>query len=75
MEYEQSEISKNTGNKRKIAFVSGIVMTAIYLSMGILLIFTNFFTQITHTIRIILGIIFVLYGFYRGYRAIKKLKS
>jgi cytochrome c biogenesis protein CcdA len=74
MKYEQSEISDNTGNKsrRIFAFVFGIVAITIYFTMGILLIFTNVFSQISQTMRIIFGTVLMLYGFYRGYRAVKR---
>jgi len=73
MEYEKSEISENTENNSKSIFavVFGIVAVAMYLAIGIMLIFTNIF-QIPRTMRIAFGIVLVLYSFYRVYRSVKK---
>jgi len=72
MENENSKISENTENKSKIAFVFGIFMIIFYCVIGIFLIFSDVFVpQLSETMRIIFGTLFVLYGIYRGYRVIK----
>ena len=48
----------------------GIFMTAIYLGMAALLIFSDFF-DIGKIYRIMIGIALSLYGIARGYRAWK----
>ena len=48
----------------------GIFMTAIYLGMAALLIFSDFF-DIDKIYRIMIGVALALYGIARGYRAWK----
>ena len=73
MEDEKSKTSENTRNKSNFAFVFGVFMTILYVAFGIVLLFTDIFEMsMPHTARIILGTLLVLYGFYRGYRIIKK---
>ncbi|MDR0872569.1 MAG: hypothetical protein LBN27_03745 [Prevotellaceae bacterium] len=68
---KELETSENTGNKSKIAFVFGIFMVILYVGMGLVLIFTNIFWQVPPVLQRCLGILFVLYGIYRGYRVVK----
>ena len=73
MENNHSKISEDTKNKSKIAFVFGIFMTIFYCVAGIFLMFSDIFVpQLTEKVRISLGVLFVLYGIYRGYRVVKK---
>lgn len=48
-------------------FLFGIFMVIIYLGMASLLVFSNMF-DIREPFRIIIGILFFLYGIFRGYR-------
>ena len=73
MENEKNKTSENAGNKSNIAFVFGIFMTILYVAFGVVLIFTDIFkAQFDDTVRIVFGTLLVLYGFYRGYRIVKK---
>ena len=53
----------------------GIIMVAIYLAMAYGLLFTPL---VTHTVpswvRYVMGVVFFLYGIYRGYRVYKGSK-
>ena len=48
--------------------VLGMVMIAIYLGMAYLLLFTTFFSNLHDLVRYIMGVVFALYGIFRGYR-------
>ena len=52
-------------------FIWGIFMSAIYIGISALLIFSNFFENISWVFRIILGVALFLYGIARGYRVWK----
>lgn len=56
--------------KSKTRLIFGIFMICIYIGMAILLIFTDLF-NIGFTLRVIIGVLFFLYGLFRAYR-IKK---
>ena len=58
--------------REKIIFVFGILMSLIYLAIGISL-FTldNFLVSYDKVIKIGIGCIFVAYSFFRLYRSIK----
>lgn len=65
--------SQNTPRRPStMAMVFGIIMIIVYVGMGVLM-FTPFFAAvITYTwIRILLGVMFCLYGIWRAYRQIK----
>jgi hypothetical protein len=47
-------------------------MVVIYLGMAVLILFSNLF-GISRTFKIIIGILFLVYGIFRGYRIIKEL--
>lgn len=55
-----------------MAVIFGIIMIVIYVGMGILM-FTSFFAGLItiEWIRILLGVMFILYGIWRAYRQIK----
>ena len=50
-------------------------MSLFYLAFGLVLIVTDFFKTFGDVLRIGLGIIFILYGVYRIYRAVKKITA
>lgn len=52
--------------KRSVAIAFGIFMIIVYIGVGILFL-TNFF-NIAHWINIVLGVLFIVYGIFRGYR-------
>ncbi|WP_080905710.1 hypothetical protein [Parabacteroides sp. Marseille-P3160] len=55
--------------KSKWGLIWGVLMVVIYGGMAYLLIFTAFFEAILPlALRIIFGIVFLLYGIYRAYR-------
>lgn len=60
---------KDQGKTWKLIF--GIFMVLIYLGMAILLVFSEFF-PIAEPYRIIIGVLFFLYGLFRGYRVWKQ---
>lgn len=47
-------------------FIWGAVMVVVYCTMAFTLFFTNIFSQVNTTIRIILGILFLVYGVMRA---------
>jgi len=53
--------------KPNFRFIWGLLMVAIYFCMFFLLVFTSLFGNIPSTFRIVLGVIFLVYGLYRGY--------
>ena len=55
-----------------ISVIMDIVMTAIYMGMSFLLLFTNLFVgKVPEWVRYMMGVVFFLYGIYRGYRVYK----
>jgi uncharacterized membrane protein len=63
---------KNAANMR---MMRDITMAILILGMAILLFFAkelNLLTNISDTFRIILGVLFAVYGLFRLYRGIKK---
>lgn len=65
MQTEKKAIS--FGKIIRITF--GILMIAIYLGMGYLML-SNFF-EVPRYVSLSLGILFIVYGIYRGYRLYK----
>lgn len=55
-------------DKLNLRLLWGLTMVLIYLGMAFLLIFTNMFVNISLTLRVILGAVFMIYGVFRGYR-------
>jgi membrane protein YdbS with pleckstrin-like domain len=55
-----------------ISAIMGLIMTAIYMGMSFLLLFTNLFVgKVPEWVRYMMGVVFFLYGIYRGYRVYK----
>ena len=56
----------------KLRIVFGLIMAAVYIAVGVLLII-NFFGWTNDSAwvfaRYVVGIILIIYGFFRGYRA------
>lgn len=61
------------GNKPSAKAIYGIVMVLFYVCMSILVIFTSVFKEFmpNDVIRIIIGVLFFAYGFFRAYRVWK----
>ncbi len=61
------------GNKSPVKTAYTIFMVIFYLCISVLLVFTPIFENVNIIIRIIMGILFFLYGLFRGYRVWKGL--
>lgn len=60
------------GPSSTFALVTGIIMTVIYLGMAFLLLFTTLFIgKVPEWVRYMMGVVFVVYGIFRGYRVYK----
>lgn len=60
------------GPSSTFALVTGIIMTVIYLGMAFLLLFTTLFIgKVPEWVRYMMGVVFVAYGIFRGYRVYK----
>lgn len=72
---EQDNQPKDKEMTQRISTISaimGLVMTAIYMGMSFLLLFTNLFVgKVPEWVRYMMGVVFFLYGIYRGYRVYK----
>lgn len=65
-------MENNRGGVTKgVKLIFGIFMILIYLGMGVLLLI-NFFQWEWAWARIGLGVLFIIYGFWRGYREFKR---
>ena len=58
-------------------FIFESVMAVVYLLVAGTLLFTDFFkdSMLSNGVRTALGIIFALYGVFRVYRAVKKIRK
>jgi len=64
-----------TFSANRITRYFGFFMVIVYLTVGFLLIFSgDFFPILNQTTKLILGIVLVIYGIFRAYRAIKTSK-
>lgn len=52
--------------KRSVAIAFGVFMIIVYIGVGVL--FLIDFFNITTWVNIVLGVLFILYGIFRGYR-------
>ena len=52
--------------RRSIAIAFGIFMIIVYIGVGVL--FLVDFFNISHWVNIVLGVLFIIYGIFRGYR-------
>ena len=68
----QPKDKEMTQRVNTISAIMGIIMTAIYMGMSFLLLFTNLFVgKVPEWVRYMMGVVFFLYGIYRGYRVYK----
>jgi hypothetical protein len=53
----------------------GFFMVVFYIILGLLFVFSSeFFPELNRIAKLIFGVILVIYGIFRAYRAIKSLK-
>lgn len=53
----------------------GMFMALIFLGMAVLTLFTNYFSTMPSALRIIFGIVFLIFSIYRGYQFLSELRS
>jgi uncharacterized membrane protein HdeD (DUF308 family) len=56
-------------------FIFDCVMSVLYLVFGIVLLFVPFQSLIPHSVKLALGVLFIIYGIFRVFRAKKRLGS
>jgi len=61
--------------KLNFKLIWGMFMALIFLAMGILTLFTNYFSTMSTTLRILFGVVFLIFSIYRGYLIWKELQS
>ncbi len=61
------------GNRSPVKTAYGIFMVIFYLCIAVLLVLTPIFENVHIAIRIIMGVLFFIYGLFRGYRVWKGL--
>ena len=68
--------SQSVGREQSLGlFIFECVMSVIYLIFGLLFLFTPVFANVINGwIRIVLGILLGIYGLFRIFRAVKKLR-
>jgi len=59
--------------KSPLRMIYGIFMVFFYLCVSILMVFTPIFDSVSLIIRIFMGVVFFIYGLFRGYRIWKEL--
>lgn len=59
----------------KFLFYFGVAMIAVYFIMGIAFIFFPVFAHIPKNVKIVFGIFFIVYGFFRLARLYLKIKD
>lgn len=68
---EIENVKKKSNNN--IVFIFSILMVVVYCGMGYLIIFSPLFNQdFSFPVRIIVGILLLIYGLFRAYRLIKE---
>lgn len=65
--------NENAPRKAPIfAIIMGCIMVLIYMGMAFLLLFTSlFFGKMPEWVRYLMGVVFFVYGVFRGYRVYK----
>jgi hypothetical protein len=58
----------NSFTLNKLLRVMSLVVIVVYIIIGSLLIFTNFFTVVPEQYQTLIGIVVMLYGFFRSVR-------
>jgi hypothetical protein len=62
------------GKKLSPKAIFGIFMVLFYLGLAIIMVFTPVFESLNYILRVIMGILLLLYGIFRGIRAWRDLK-
>ena len=68
-----NENNKKILNQAMIVF--GFIMVAVYLLLGFVLIFGNYFKSIPQEYKTVFAFFFIAYGFFRLVRSVSKLKE
>ena len=66
--------TKPRTGKELVMYAFGIFMLIFYLGMAYLLLFTTFFSNLYDIVRYIMGVVFAVYGVFRGYRLFVGMK-
>lgn len=67
--YDEEPRQEERGKASLFRIVAGAIMVAIYLAMAFLLVFTTFFVNtVPAWVRYSMGLVFFVYGIFRGYR-------
>jgi hypothetical protein len=66
-------MEKKYEGKELALFIFESFMAVVYLTVGIILLFTSLYQPISGILRMVLGVLFGTYGIFRVYRALKKL--
>lgn len=61
--------------KLNFKLIWGMFMALIFLGMAVLTLFTHYFSTMSTTLRILFGIVFLIFSIYRGYQIWKELRS
>ncbi|MDH6308349.1 cytochrome c biogenesis protein CcdA [Dysgonomonas sp. PFB1-18] len=64
---------ENKSPKSPVRMIYGIFMVFFYLCISVLLVFTPVFDNVHMILRIIMGVLFFIYGLFRGYRMWKNI--
>lgn len=72
-EFDKDNNSNNMPAKVSVfAVIMGCIMVTIYMGMAFLLLFTNLFIgKMPEWVRYLMGVVFFVYGIFRGYRVYK----
>ncbi len=67
--YDEEPQQEERSKASLFRIVAGAIMVAIYLAMAFLLVFTTYFSHtVPAWVRYSMGLVFFVYGIFRGYR-------
>ena len=69
---QQEEKDRRRKRMSTVYYIFGIFMVLFYVGMAYVMIFSPIFVK---SIRYSMGVLFLLYGIFRGYRQVKDMKS
>ena len=73
---QQEEKDRRRKRMSTVYYIFGIFMVLFYVGMAYVMIFSPIFVKsISAPIRYSMGMLFLLYGIFRGYRQVKDMKS
>jgi len=61
--------------KLNFRIIWGMFMALIFLGMAVITLFTNYFSMMSATLRIIFGIVFLIFSIYRAYQIWTEFRS